>query len=302
MASTITSSFAGKATEFYAQAFLEGATISTAGITIDTEVQYKYVPRSVAMTNIIQTGQTSVWSDAGSTTISETPVEVQPCHVNKQENYKDYKASWNGVVAGDSLPSDVEDKLVEVTASQVKSDVESKLWKGSIATGSTTGGTYTKTLFDGFVKLLNGNCVEIPSNTMTVSNVTAQLGKVYDAIPDEVKSIIQQDPSKGVIFTSFKAVGLYKQALAAQGINTTQDDYKATYLGIEVRGVGLFTNVQVAGLRESFHVPSNIGLDSATINYKDMYPVTLERHARIEAEWKYATAVTNVAQIVLAGF
>jgi hypothetical protein len=303
MASTITSSFiTEQPTEFYAQAFLESATLSTAGITIQNDVQYKYVPRSISMSGIINTGQTSIWNDGGTTTISEAPIEVKPFYVNKQENYKDYRTSWNGVVAGDALPADVENKLLEVTADQIKSDVESLLWKSSIVTGSTTGGTYTKGQFDGFVKLLNGNCVEIASNTMTVSNITAQLGKVYDAIPDAVKSIINQDPKKGIIFVSFKALGLYKQALAAQGINTTQNDYVATYLGIEVRGVDIFTNVQAAGLRKDFHCASNIALPDATINYKDMYPVTLERHARIEAEWKYAPAVTNVAQIVLAGY
>jgi len=302
MASTITSSFAGKVTDFYASAFLESATLSTAGITIDNNVQYKYIPRGFSMSNIIATGSTCSWSDAGTTTVTEDPKEVKAFHINKTECYKDYYNSWNGVAANDGLPSDVEDALAKTTAATMKANIESLLWKGSLATGSTTGGTYTKTMFDGFVKLLNGNAVEIAGNTLSTSNITTKLGQAYDAIPDAVKSIINQDPSKGVIFVSFKALGFYKQALAQQGINTTQSDYKATYLGIEVRGVDLFTNVIVAGLRESFHVASNIGLPDATINIKDMYGVTLERNARIEAEWKYVPAVTNVSQIVLVGF
>lgn len=295
---TLTSSFGGKATKFYSAAMLEGKTLSTKGITIDSDVQYKYVVRGFDMANLISTGSTCSWDDAGSTTITEGVVEVKPFHINKTECYKDYKANWNDVSA-DSLPAEIETEVMTKVAGIIQANVDSLLWKGSTTTGTTSGGTYTHSLVDGFIKRLNGNAVEINGVTLSASNIVAQLNRVIDAMPEEIK---QLSNDKKVIFVSHKAEGYLKQALAVQAMNTTDKDYAAYHAGIEVRGVNLFDNVIVAGLRESFHVPSNIGLDAATVNFKDMYPVDLTRNARIEAEWQFNAAVSNASQVVLYGF
>jgi hypothetical protein len=299
MATSVTSSFAGKATDFYLSAMIEGKTLSTKGITIDTDVPYKYVVRGFDMTNIVQTGETCSWDDGGTTTVTEGVKEVQAFYVNKTECLKDWKADWSGVKNGE-LPADVQSKLAEKTASGIRADIDPALWKSKITgalTGST-GGTYVRNLFDGYIALLNGTAVEIAGVALTSSNITAQLARVYDATPDALKSL---ENDKKVIFVSHKAEGYYKQALAAQGINTTQQDYVPTYLGIEVRGVSLFDNVMAAGLRESFHCASNIGLDDAKIDIINMAHVG-EENVRIKASYKYVPAVSNAAQVVLYGF
>lgn len=299
MATSLTSSFAGKATDFYLSALIESKTLSTRGITIDTEVQYKYVPRGFNMTNIIQTGSTCVWNDAGTTTVTETPVEVQPFHINKTECIKDWKANWNGVSA-DALPAEVEDAIAKQTAGAIKQQTEQLLWRSSTTSATVSGNSYTLGLFDGYLKLLkSGSAVSVGGTVLTASNIVAEIGKVVVGMPDAIKS---KDAADIVIFVSFKAEQLYRQAQISQGNNTSVGDKPLDYLGYEVRGVGMFDNVMVAGLRESFHVASNIGLDSATVNIKNMYPVLMERNARVEAEWKYVPAITNAAQIVLYNF
>jgi hypothetical protein len=299
MATSITSSFAGKATDFYLSALLESKTLATAGITIDNEVQYKYIPRGFDMSNIIVTGSTCVWSDAGNTTITESPVEVQPFHINKTECYKDYKTSWNGVAGNDGLPADVMSALEQKTADSIRDKTERDLWRSSTASETISGNTMTKNLFNGYLKTQKGTAVSVGGTVLTASNIVAELGKVYNALPDAIKS---KPNDQKVIFVSFKAEGLYRQAQISMGNNTSVGDKPLDYLGIEVRGVGIFDNVISAGLRESYHVASNIALDSASINVKDMYPVTLERNARIEAEWLYTPAMSNVAQTVLYNF
>lgn len=302
MATSVTSSFAGKATNFFLSALIEGKTLSTAGITIDSDTQYKYVVRGFDMSNIVQTGSTCSWLDGGTSTATESVKDVQPFFVNKTECIKDWKANWTDVSPND-LPAEVLDALARKTADQIKAKTETDIWKSKISgalTGST-GGTYVRNLFDGFVKLLDGVATEINGVALSTANITAQLGRVYDALPAAIKSIAGQDPSKVVIFCSFAAEGYYRQALAAQGINTTQDNYKATYLGIEVRGVDLFTSVMVAGLRESFHIASNIGLDNAKIDFINMNQLG-EENVRIKASYKYVPAVSNASQIVMYGF
>lgn len=301
MASTTTlnSSFSGKATEFYSVAMLEGKTLSTRGITLDNDVPYKYVVRGFDMANLIQTGQTCSWDDAGSTTITEGVIEVQPFHINKTECYKEYKANWTDVKP-DELPSEVEDAIMNKVAGLIQANVDTLLWKGSTTTGSTSGGTYTLSLVDGFVKRLKtGGAVTVAGAALSASNIVAQLNKVIDAMPDEIK---QLPADQKVIFVSHKAESYLKQALATQAMNTTDKDYSAFHAGIEVRGVNLFDNVIVAGLRESFHVPSNIGLPDATVNILNMYKSSLERNARVESEWKFNAAVSNISQVVLYGF
>src|SRR5690606_38861607 len=106
MATSLTSTFAGKATEFYLSAALEGKTLSTRGITIDNDVQYKYVVRGFDMTGVIQTGETCSWDDGGTTTVTEAVKEVQPFYVNTTQCYRDWKANWNDVKPGE-LPAEV---------------------------------------------------------------------------------------------------------------------------------------------------------------------------------------------------
>jgi hypothetical protein len=302
MATSVTSSFAGKATDFYLSALLEGKTLSTAGITIDNDVQYKYTVRGFDMTNIIQTGETCSFDDGGTTTVTEGTKEVQPFYINKTECIKDWKANWNGVQK-DDLPAEVLSKLEEKIKSIIKAETDAALWKHK-ATGAltgSTGGTYTRGLFDGYVAQLNGTATELAGVTLTSANIVAQLDRVILAMPDAIRSIIFSEPSKGVIFVSHRAESLLKSALSSQGQRTSDESYKAFHQGIEVRGVSLFDSVMVAGLRESFHVASNVGMDEAKIDFINMAHVG-EKNVRIVADYKYVPAVSNAAQIVLYGF
>jgi hypothetical protein len=297
---TVNTNNTGFATDFFLSAMIEGKTLSTAGITLNTETQYKANVRSLDMTSIVQTGETCSWNDGGTTTLSATTYEVQAFYVNKSECIKDYKSTWN-LTSKDELPADVINALSIETAEEIRAKTETDLWKSKVTgalTGST-GGTYVRNLFDGYIALLNARgAVEINGVTLTNANITAQLARVYDAMPSAIKS---KDNTKKIIFVSFKAEGLYKQALAAQGINTTQIDYVPTYLGIEVRGVDIFDNVIVAGERKNFHVYSNIGLDDAHIDFINM-SIVGEKNVRIAADYKYVPAISNKAQIVLYGF
>lgn len=299
MATSITSSFSGRATDFYLSALIEGKTLSTAGITIDSDVEYKYVPRGFDMSNVIVSGSVCTWTDAGTTTVTEAPVEVQPFHINKTECIKDWKANWNGV-SSDALPAEVETAIAAKTADLIKEKTEYDLWRSSTTSATVSGYSYTLNLFDGYLKKLkSGSAVSVGGTALTAANIVAEIGKAYAAIP---AAILSKDNSQKIIFVSFKAEALYRQAQIAMGNNTSVGDKPLDYLGIEIRGCGIFDNVIVAGLRQSFHVASNIGLDSATVNIKNMYPVTLERNARIEAEWKYVPTITNASQIVLYNF
>src|SRR5438128_2051277 len=112
MATSVTSSFAGKATDFYLSALIDTKTLSTKGITLDTDVQYKYVVRGFDMSNIVQTGETCSYSDGGTTTVTEGVKDVQPFFINKTECVKDWKANWDGVKPNE-LPAEVQDALAK---------------------------------------------------------------------------------------------------------------------------------------------------------------------------------------------
>lgn len=292
----ITSSYAGKASEFFVPALFEGKTLSTAGLTIDAEVPYKYAARSFDITGLVQTGSSCSWNDNGTTSVTERVIDVKDHYVNLTYCGKDFKTSWN-FEDSKSIPADVEAELEPKVQSAIKASVESLVWKGN-TTGATNGHVLAQ--FNGFIRLLKTQSViQLTGTTHTQSNIVAELGKVVRALPDAIKD---KAANEVIIFVSKSSEMLYKLAQNSQGMNTSVGDKPLDFLGYEVRGVAMPVDSQiVCGLRSSFHIASNVGLDAATYNMKNMYPVNLEKSIRVEASYAYNVAITNANQIVLAG-
>lgn len=290
---SITSSNAGKATEFYTKAIFEGRTLATKGIDIKADVPYKLAIRGYDLTNFIQSGSSCSWNNNGATVITEQVLDVKPFYINITECYADYKTSWN-YSSQTELPSDVADKIESMVKSNVATDVDSRSWLGN-----TTGGTnYVINQFDGYLRQIRkGSPVLQTGVTLTTANIAAELNKVLIAMPDAIST---KDPSEVVIYVSMKAEKLLRayQSLIANP-SVVAGVKGLDFQGYEVRGSSLPTNIMVAGLRESFHFISNTSLPDATFEITNMFPVLKELNARVSGYYSYNVAVTNIPQIVL---
>lgn len=265
---TVTSSYAGDALKKYIlAALIGGETLSTSGISVETNVKYKRTIKKLAASGVVK-AHTCDFSATSGVTITEAKLEPQKIKINESICFDDIYELWDSadMAAGNNeqLPQSLVDGLVEAYLGQASKEVEEAIWQGN-ATGSTGG---IKDLFDGYEKMLTAGAVKVTGTTLTVSNIVTEMNKAYAAVP---AGVLKKSKADLVMFMSHKAAALYEMNLSSQGINTSVDGGNPRIYGIEIVPVGGLSsdNYMALGARDNFYVGTDLTADFNEIKLLD---------------------------------
>jgi len=283
---SVTSTYAGDALKNYIlAAIVGGETLSTAGISVLTNVKYKRKIKKIAAVGVVQAGSCN-FSPTSGVTITEAVVEPCEFKVNETICFEDIYNTWDvaDMAAGlnaENLPQTLVDGLTEAYVGQFAKEVEEMIWQNNTSSGDC---------FDGFEKILLGGITGGTGTTATVANVVTLLNEAYALVP---AGVLKKAKSELVIFVSHKLLSLYEMNLATQGINTSVMAGVPTLYGIEIKAVGGFSSddVIVIGEKANFYVATDLESDFNQIKMIDMRQVTGDEQVRFIMKAKLDVAI-----------
>lgn len=287
----VTSTYAGDALKKYIlAALIGGETLSTAGISVLTNIKYKRTIKKIAASGVVQAGSCDFNPTSGAT-ITEATLEPCEFKVNETICFKDIYETWDSadMTAGlnaETLPQSLVDGLTEAYVGQFAKEVEEMIWQ------NTTGDCFT-----GFESILAAGAVTGATSAMTVSNVVTLLNKAYALVP---AGVLKKAKTDLVIFMSHKGLSLYEMNLATQGINTSIMGVTPTLYGIEIKAVGGLSDDDtiVIGARDNFYIGTDLESDINSIKLLDMRQVTGDEQVRFIMKAKLDVAVAYPAEVV----
>lgn len=292
MTINVTSSYAGDALRGYIlAAILGGETLSTAGISIESNIQFKRVIKKLGVGDIIQAGSCDFAATSG-VTITEAVLEPQKFKINEQICFEDLENTWED--NSQNMAAELQSALTEAYVSAAAKAVENMIWQSDTAATGTT----TMNLFDGFEKILSGSTQSLSATTLTVSNIVTEINKVYAALPS---AVAKKPKSDLILFMSHKAYALYEMNLAAQGINTTSGTGSyANIYGIEIKPVSGLSNdnILVLGEKANFYVGTNLASDFNEIKIIDLRETIGDEAVRFILKGKLDVAVAYPLEVV----
>lgn len=225
---TDSTSFTGKDLEgFYANALLKG--VSKESFRLIPNVKSTAKVAKLNLGAIIQ-DDSCAFAATGEGTLSQKTVTAYDAKVNLQYCQKTWEANYLSQVmrpgSSELIPATVEAWLVNEVSNKVANDLEYIVWQGTGATVATNFvsefGLETKLLADAGV-------LDVTATTLSSSNIIAQMNRVYDAIPANIK-----DSAELVIYMNTKDAGYYKQALASAYTGFYSENQKLQFLGIPI--------------------------------------------------------------------
>ena len=293
---SVTSTYAGDALKKYIlAALIGGETLSTNGISVETNIKYKRKIKKLTSAGIVQVGGCEFTPTSG-VTITEGVLEPQRIKVNESLCFDEFDELWDSetMTAGQhaqNVPQEVLNAITEEFTNQVAKEVEEVIWQGEyVATGTTI-----KELFSGYETLLEaGSAVKLTGDTLTTANILTELDKVYAALPAGVR---KKGKDGLVFFVSYKAASLYEMNLQAQGMNTSATGGVMRVYDIELKPVGGLSddNIIVFGARDNFYFGTDLAEDMNEIKLIDMRETTGDDAVRfiMKAKADVTIALTN---------
>jgi hypothetical protein len=295
---TDNTTFAGKDAEgFYAKALLTGK--SKEEFKLIPNVKSKIKLGQLNIGNILQDADCS-FSSTGEGTLDQKSFEVCPVKINLEYCQRTFEVDYlsqllrPGSNNAEVMPASVESFLLEQVALKVSADTEQLVWKGNSATSS-----YPLSICDGLEKQLLADTAVIDVSataSLTVSNIIAELTKVYNAIPEQ---IILEDDLR--IFLSPTAHRAYRQALAAASSEAyfMQNYSEIHFLDVKLSvAPGISTNKMVAARKSNLLLLTDLMSDFEDIQILPQKNVTGVPVVRMIGEFKFGVGYIYGSEIV----
>ena len=250
--------------------------------------------------NILQADDCS-FSSTGEGTLNQKTLEVCDLKVNLEYCATTFEANYlslqlrAGSNGEEVMPNSYAEFVVDYVAEKVASDLEITMFKGDTATAS-----YPLSLCDGLVKklLADGSVIDITAtaSTITSTNVVAELNRVLQAVPAEVRT---QPNFK--IFVSQEIAFTYKQAQAATtGGLFLVGDKELNYLGYRlIPTSGLTTKQMIAFNSEKVFFLTDLTADWDEVLLIPQRNISGARTERFVTSLKFGVDYLYGAEIVL---
>lgn len=219
---SITTTYAGEKMQgFISAALLSANTLDAGGITVKPNVKFREVIKVLSTDDILKDGTCDF--DATSTvTLTERYLDPKDLQVNVQLCKADFRSDWDaismGLSAHDNLPSSFQDYLMGYMASKAAEKIEKSIWNGAKANFGE---------FDGIIPLATADAavIDVVGTAITAANVIDELGKVVDALPQEIygkedlKLYVAPNVARAYVraLGGFGANGLGANGVAGQG-------------------------------------------------------------------------------------
>ena len=221
---TVSSNYAGSvAGEIIGAAFKESSTIAQGLITVMPDIDFKISLRKIAYANG-RTDYTCGFAPTGAITLNEVVLEPKKIKNELEICKEDLRQIWSSASMGFSAhnnnpPSDVEQALIAEILADTAEATEDDIWQGVAATDGQFGGYLALYGADATV-IKAGSGITSLNGAISKSNVVAEIEKVQNAIPLELRSksdlIFGVSPEMVVIsglpantFTVFQKKNLY---------------------------------------------------------------------------------------------
>lgn len=293
----VTSTYSGEALKNYILAcILGGETLSTNGISVQTNVKYKRKIKKLASTDIVQAGSCDFTATTG---LTITEASLEPCEfkINEQICFEDIYQTWDSAdmsagINNENLPQSLLDAITEAYVKQFAHETEEMIWQNNYPSGNSD-------CFTGFLRqLIDGGAQTGATSAVTVSNIVTLLNKAYALVPS---CILSKPKDELVIFLSHKALAMYEMNLATQGVRTSIEAGVPTLYGIELKAVsGLGDDdIIVIGERANFFVGTDLMADFNEIKLIDMRQTTGDEAVRFILKAKLDVAIAYPSEVVL---
>jgi hypothetical protein len=300
----ITTTFAGEAAaKFISAALTSGVTLNNGSITIEPNVRYKKVLRTLD-TNAIVTDATCDFTPTSTVTLGEQVLEPKELQTNLQLCKKDFADTWSAMEMGYSAHLETPDTLAEYVlgyvAAKIAETIELNLWSGDDSAGSGNN------LFEGFEQRITSSALAgVGGTSIDSSNVITFLGKVVDGIPSAVygKEDLKIWLPNNVYQSYIRALG----GFAAAGVGANGFDNKGTQFytmgaGLTYEGIPVMRAAGMSADRAIVGQTSNLFFGTGLFQ-EDMNEVKLidtsetlgDQNLRIVARFTAGTQVGTVA-------
>lgn len=290
--------FTGKDAEgFYAKALLTGK--SKEEFNLIPNVKSKIKLGQLNIGNILQDADCS-FSSTGEGTLDQKAFEVCPVKINLEYCARTFEVNYlsqllrPGSNTDEVMPASVESFLLDQVALKVSADTEQLVWKGNTATAS-----YPLSICDGLEKqfLADAAVIDVSATaSITVSNVIAELTKVYNAIPQE---IILEDDLR--LFISPAVHRAYRQALAAASSEAyfMQNYGELHFLDIRISvAPGISANKMVAARKSNLLLLTDLMSDFEDIMILPQKGLTGVPVVRMVGEFKFGVGYIYGSEVV----
>jgi len=284
---SITTTYAGEfAGKYIAAALLSGETLNKGGVEIKPNVKFKEVIKKVS-TDAILKDATCDFDPTSTITLTERILQPEEFQVNLQLCKKDFRSDWEAIEMGystfDQLPPSFSDFLISHVAEKVAQKTEQNIWGGVNANAGE---------FDGFTVLLAAdgdvNDAVTTETAFTAANITTEIGKLVDAIPNSV--LYQEDLH---IYVPNNVYQLYLRALGgfqSGGVGANGYDNKGNnqalsnllFDGIKIfRAPGMPADHMVAAQKSNLFFGTGLLSDSQEVKVIDMSDVDGSQNVRV---------------------
>ena len=284
---SITTTYAGEfAGKYISAALLSGETLSNGGVEIKPNVKFKEVIKKVS-TDAILKDATCDFDPTSTITLTERILQPEEFQVNLQLCKKDFRSDWEAIEMGystfDQLPPSFSDFLISHVAEKVAQKTEQNIWGGVNANAGE---------FDGFTVLLAAdgdvNDAVTTETAFTAANITTEIGKLVDAIPNSV--LYQEDLH---IYVPNNVYQLYLRALGgfqSGGVGANGYDNKGNnqalsnllFDGIKIfRAPGMPADHMVAAQKSNLFFGTGLLSDSQEVKVIDMSDVDGSQNVRV---------------------
>ena len=203
----------------------------------------------------------------------------------KDEFHQTFQAQSAGLfAAANEIPADIQSAILLAIVENLGAKVDNFIWNAA------TLGIFAKLAAD-------ADTIEVQNTTITKANVVEEVEKAYNAIIDEV-----MDEEDLVLVTSKKVLKLYKQAVAAQGLNTTVGDKELDFLGLRMESVGAIAGDQILIYRvKNLGFLTGLESDLNQVNVKDMDESDLSGTIRTKVVLEMGVGFSFASQVVWYG-
>jgi len=284
---SLTTTYAGEfAGKYISAALLSGETLNKGGVTVKPNIKFKEVMKKVSTDGILKDA-TCDFDPTSTLTLTERILQPEEFQVNLTLCRADFRSDWEAISMGysayDNLPPSFADFLLGHVASKVAQKTEQNIWGGVNANAGE---------FDGFTTLMSAdsdvNDASGTDSSFTADNITTEIGKLVDAIPNAV--LYQEDLC---IYVPNNVYQLYLRALGGFGANglgangyegrgNNQAIPSLMFDGIEIfRAAGMPSDHMVAGQKSNLFFGTGLLSDLQEVKVIDMGDIDGSQNVRV---------------------
>jgi len=299
----ISSSYVGEFAQDYVSAMLlSGNTLANGLIEIKPNVKFRETLTRLELDGLVADASCD-FADTGTLNWTERTIEPKSLQVNLKLCKTTFRSTFEGGSMGasahDNFPSKLSDFIIGKTSAKIAQATELSIWGGTAVAGD----------FPGFTTLLAADSAhtgakKITGEAISSLNVAVELGKVADAIPEQ----LLQDEGL-FIYVANNVFRAYKRYLGStgggQGVDTrgnNQDIEIQSFDGIKIVPVnGLPANKMIGTVKENLVFATSLISDQNECRTIDMSEIDGSQNVRFIARYTAAVNYAVVEDIVSYG-